>query len=484
MTTQNSLRPLQEFEAISQYDSISIKGSEVNKRMQDQSSTYEATQARQRTQTQPDKIHWDGEVSFRDHPYRQLHHQKGLIGAFRVRLLEASNLKRSYWSPLAIGPVKLLGLSKAHGNVSSFCSFSLDTAATNDSNASLPCNASSNRKPAPSSKIFKRATVVSPVIPENNNPVWDNFQFEYPLRKGFMQQDGMRLLLKVRVDEDSTPVETLMPGASADGDARLLGMGSLDITDLCLGCTSEGDPVPGVIDAWIPISLPNKERMPIGGDKDDLNSPKIKAQSDPPPSTGMVRVLVSYSPAGIEPHEKDIVALEAFARRNPSTSSCRPLLPPLRPLTVIERRGAFLLCEYSLSDTGRKKAFVRLHRNTVFVIERQSLTDAAHNLALLPFDVMLSTPIGKASAQALGPLGAAGKELMMPALLSFKLLWVAARTTTLAGLSGIQALGSTLWQEGSSSLTASHHSDSNLSLRSTDHYRNNRDSALSQFAQL
>ena len=454
--------------------------------MQESSSTYEATQARQRTQAQPDKVHWDGEVSFRDHPYRQLHHQRGIIGAFRVRLLEATNLKRSYWSPLALGPVKLLGLSKAHGNVSSFCSFSLDTAATYyDSSTSYNNAASSiNRKPAPTAKPpAKRHTVVSPVIPENNNPVWDNFQFDFPLRKGFMAQDGMRLLLTVRVHEDSTPVETFMPGGSSDGDARLLGMGSLDITDLCLGCTSQGDPVPGVIDAWIPISLPNKDRLPVVMMDREGDSSKVMASTEPPPSTGMVRVLVSYGPAGIEPHEKDIVALEAFARRNPATSSCRPLLPPLRPLTVVERRGAFLLCEYSLSDKGRKKAFVRLHRNSVFVIERQNLADAAHNLALLPFDVMMATPIGRASSQALGPLGAAGKELMMPALLSFKLLWVAARTTTLAGLSGAQALGSTLWQEGSTSLTSSHHSDSNLSLHD-HHYRNNRDGALSQFAQL
>jgi hypothetical protein len=454
------------------------KASEM--KMQEPSSTYEATQARQRTQAQPDKVHWDGEVSFRDHPYRQLHHQRGIIGAFRIRLLEASNLKRSYWSPLAIGPVKLLGLSKAHGNVSSFCSFSLDTASAYGTDSPAP--STSNRKPAPTSKPPpKRPTVVSPVIPENNNPVWDNFQFDFPLRKGFMAQDGMRLLLTVRVNEDSTPVETLMPGGSSDGDARLLGMGSLDITDLCLGCTREGDPVPGVIDAWIPISLPDKNRLPVANENEDSN---VVASSEPPPSTGMVRVLVSYGPSGLEPHEKDIVALETFARRNPSTSSCRPLLPPLRPLTVVERRGAFLLCEYSLSDQGRKKAFVRLHRNSVFVIERQNLADAAHNLALLPFDVMMSTPIGRASAQTLAPVGAASKELLMPALLSLKLLWVAARTTTLAGLSGAQALGSTLWQEGSTSLTASHHSDSNLSLRGHDHYRNHRDGALSQFAQL
>ena len=49
------------------------------------------------------------------------------MGTFSVRLLEAAELKRSYWSALALGPMKHLGLSKAHGQISSFVSFCLDT---------------------------------------------------------------------------------------------------------------------------------------------------------------------------------------------------------------------------------------------------------------------------------------------------------------------------------------------------------------------
>jgi hypothetical protein len=54
-----------------------------------------------------------------------LHHQNGVIGTFNVYLLEASDLKRTYWSALAFVPVKHLGLSKAHGDVLSYCTFSL-----------------------------------------------------------------------------------------------------------------------------------------------------------------------------------------------------------------------------------------------------------------------------------------------------------------------------------------------------------------------
>eukprot|EP00579_Thalassiosira_antarctica_P010473 CAMPEP_0201912938 /NCGR_PEP_ID=MMETSP0903-20130614/3476_1 /ASSEMBLY_ACC=CAM_ASM_000552 /TAXON_ID=420261 /ORGANISM="Thalassiosira antarctica, Strain CCMP982" /LENGTH=693 /DNA_ID=CAMNT_0048448001 /DNA_START=123 /DNA_END=2201 /DNA_ORIENTATION=+ len=52
--------------------------------------------------------------------YRHLHHQRGTVGTFHVRLLEGRGLCRKHWSALSLGPVKHLGLSRAHGEVSSF----------------------------------------------------------------------------------------------------------------------------------------------------------------------------------------------------------------------------------------------------------------------------------------------------------------------------------------------------------------------------
>jgi hypothetical protein len=93
-----------------------------------------------------------------------------------------------------------------------------------------------------------------------------------------------------------------------------------------------------------------------------------------------------------------------------------------------------------------------------FVIQQQNLMDAAHNLALLPANVWMSTPVGKAVRDLTSPLVAATRELM-----SFKLLWLAMRTTaSLAGVSGVRALSSTFCQEGSHSLMARHHSSSDL----------------------
>lgn len=299
--------------------------------------------------------------------------------------------------------------------------------------------------------------------------VWDNCQFEFPLRKGACK-DGQRVLLQVRVEEEGTAVESFLPAN------RLLGIGSFDLTDLCLGETSEGLPLPGVRDAWFPIYYSSE---------DDENSESERSNSDrslnalqPSPSaskqeTGRVRILVSYNPVGMDPQCNDIVALEAFARRDPARNSCRPLLSPLAPLTVLDRRGAYILAEYYIPE-ATTKVTVRLHRNAVFVVERQNWVDGVHNLALLPVDAVLSTPLGRGVRQAATPFVIAANELLMPAMLSVKLVWMAARTTGLGVVKGIQALGSTVWQEGSSSLTKQNTND-NASARSA---------ATAQFVQL
>lgn len=468
----------------------------------DSSRTYEATKAAQQTERNADRVHWDPDAAFRDAPYRQLHHQRGVVGSFRIRLLEASNLQRSYWSALALGPVKHLGFSKAHGAVSSYCTFDLAFAASSsddddDNNnygisdsvvggppwnlATSSINASQHLDSKPAAKKSsstsntntKKAAFTSPVIPANDHPVWDNCQFDCVLRKGSSAYDGHRVVLHVKVHEDATTLENLLPGVPGGSDAaRLLGAGTLDLTELCLGETSTGQALPGILDAWVPLTLPQHQQQQQrewwesqksnlrGNNKDNNdNDPLALAQLKPPPSTattgkttGSVRVLVSYVPHGLEPQPHDIVALESFARRDPLASSCRPLLPPLRPLEVIERQGPYVLAEYRLPEAAMGTARVRLHRNAVFVVERKNWVDAATNLALLPLDAVAATPLGRATAQVLHPVVAASRELFMPALLSLKLVWVAARTTTLASWSGVHALGTTFWNEGTGSL--------------------------------
>lgn len=459
-------------------------------------TTYEAKKAADSVKGQPDPIHWHGGTAFRDSSYRLLHHQRGVVGIFNVRLLEASDLQRSYWSALALGPVKHLGLSKAHGAVSSFCTFTLDFQDVHDE-APPSTDAASCRRPlssrgwederkpaartnAHAAPTKTRPSVVSPIVAEDNNPVWDSFHFEFPLKKGAAEADGARVWLCVSVQEEATAAENLLPGSFAGGN-KLLGTGQLDLTELCLGETATGQPLPGVQDAWIHLTLKDiDENVPDLTKADPLAPPiKLKAANK---SKGKVRVLVSYHPLGMEPQPKDVVALEAFARRNVSTSSCRPVLDPLMPLTIVDRRGSYVLAEYLLSDN--RKACVRLHRNAVFVIERQNFMDAATNLALLPVDVALSTPVGQAVQHALQPVVLAGSELLMPALLSVKLVWMAARTTGLGVVSGLQALAGTVWHEGATSLTRGGGNSNSNNHSRTQYDRRDSRSATAQFVQL
>jgi hypothetical protein len=336
--------------------------------------------------------------------------------------------------------------------------------------------------------LHQLPTYISPVKQQDNNPVWTNCRFEIPLKKGVLD-DGQPVRIFLRVDEDATAIENIIPGIpSAGGNARLLGIGFLDVTSLCLGQVPvTGRSSAGVIDAWVPIRLPPKqdsnddnEPMLLGVEEqellwkqaksgkgsDNLKKP-MKTEDERNKIMGRVRVLVTYQPYGMTPQQHDIVALEAFARQNLRSASCYSILPPLLPMHVLEVSEPWLLVEYRLpfaihgssgngSDSNNRndnKACMRVHRNAVFVIERKNFLDATLNLALQPADLILSTPLGHGAREILGPIFVAGRQLMMPALLSSKLVWMAVRTTALASLTGVAAAGSAFVSEGTNSLT-------------------------------
>eukprot|EP00934_Nitzschia_sp_Nitz4_P009285 Nitzschia sp. Nitz4//scaffold52_size167869//13553//15247//NITZ4_002257-RA/size167869-processed-gene-0.120-mRNA-1//1//CDS//3329553978//9275//frame0 len=424
-------------------------------------ATFEAKKAQELNARQADQIHWERNAAYRNQNYRHLYHQEGLIGKFSIRLLEATDLKRSYWSALAVGPVKLLGLSKAHGAVSSFVSFSFDPTARETAEIQTEFADSKPAARAPEAP----PCFVSSVVPQSDCPVWTTATFELPLRKGALR-DGQRIKLKIRVDEDSTAVENILPGVPSGGDSRMLGMGEVDMTSLCTGQIPEtGEPQVGVLDVWVPIRLPDK--LPREGDanlksspakksldKLDLDSTISKPSGESPGETGRVRVLISYQPHGMEPQPHDTVALEVFARQDAQSASCRPVLPSKLPLQVVDVSGPWLLVEYPMASAGPdQKACLKVHRNAVFVIERKNLVDSTLNLALMPADFFLSTPLGHKTVDLLNPIVIAGKQLVMPALLSSKLVWMAVRTTVLASLTGVHAATSAFVNEGSSSLT-------------------------------
>jgi hypothetical protein len=372
--------------------------------------TYEATKARQSTWAQPDKIHWSRENAYRNCPYRQLHHQKGVIGRFDIRLLEASGLKRSYWSALALGPVKHLGLSKAHGAISSYAIISLNN-----------------------------ERVTSPVVANNDDPVWTSASYCLPFKKGALE-DGTTLLLNLEMMEDATAAEQMgLPGVPSPSD-RMLGTGSLDITSLCLGQDIHGRLHAGVMDEWIPIYKDTSNGNNLSHGKQDKNT------SEDQQETGRVRVLVSYTPHGLDPQPHDLVALEAVARRSSMRASCRPTLSqPLMPMRVLQVRENYLLCEYNMNVNS--KATMRIHRNAIFVIERTNLLDGAVNIALTPTDFLLATPVGRTTTHIAQPVVEAARDLLQPALLGGRVLWAAVRTTGVAGLTGVTAATHAVWSQ-------------------------------------
>jgi len=223
----------------------------------------------------------------------------------------------------------------------------------------------------------------------------------------------------------------------------------------------------GMLDVWVPLYHPTSKDNEI---------------------SGKVHLLITYEPNGMTPKRDDVVAFESYARRplhgvsynhhhaatNEGTTTSQsssmspvssggggmnvgptnnPVIPPLSPLLVIDTRGLYLLLEYATSRTvtsvdrgGNVKSSryerthrVRVHRNAVFVIERSTFMDGVGDIVRLPGDVVLSTPIGQDIAEVTAPLVAGVMELIMPAVLTGKLVLAAGGLGVKASLAGAQA---------------------------------------------
>ena len=313
--------------------------------------------------------------------------------------------------------------------------------------------------------------------------------------------DGQRIQLRIVVKEEMTGVENALPdpfglwltkGGGAGSRGGTIGWATVDVTDLTLGSVDAngkenksedgnmgGENRGGIIDAWADLTLPI-DNSHTGVARAAASSSDDSTQKTRPKQkcTGRVRVLVSYEPNGMDPRRGDIAALECFARRNPSTSSCRILIPPLSPLRVLDVVGSYCLVEYDLPSSNvealttrdRKKQFAqnghgdrqdqrnnrdrdsssrktgraRIHRNSIFVIERTNAVDGAVNLALAPVDAYLSTPLGRATSQIAGPLLDAAGELVAPAMLTGRLMLASANTVGAIGLNSAGALVTTV----------------------------------------
>lgn len=404
---------------------------------------------------------------------------------------------------------------------------------------------------APSGNLQRGSRVHrSSTVHRNNNPIWPTVQrdgnrslFAIRLHKrrynttngdnddgdvdgdggrggrNNQNTDGQRIQLRLVVKEEMTGLENAIPdpfglgltrggidGAGSGGGT--IGMASVDVTELALGCSggaegekendddenvsvtaSNGGGGRGVIDAWADLTLP-VDTSHAGVARSAAHAAALSGSSEAKEETtkashkrtGRVRVLVSYEPHGMEPRRGDVAALECFARRDPSKSSCRILIPPLSPLRVLDVIGAHCLVEYDLpqpdmealttrdrkkqygtendhrsqrtthrdpkggggNSSTRKTGRARIHRNSLFVIERTNAVDGAVNLALAPVDAYLSTPLGRATSQIAGPLLDAAGELVAPAMLTGRLMMASASTVGAVGLNSAGAIASTV----------------------------------------
>jgi len=267
--------------------------------------TYEEMQAKISTIHHPDKIRYNPNLSYRNQPYRYLHHQSGISGYFHLQLVEARDLRRHGWSVLGLGPMKSLGLSKAVGDVSSYAKFWLEFVVKDhyqDYYGNQPMKASkfynypsfNQRKNAPSQKS---KTVRSSVISKNNSPIWNPYdpktesKFQIPVSKhDLIQEDGMSIYLHVCVEEDRTAVEQILPlGVGGTGEGAVLGEGLIDLSSFLLGKQEENfnsvendadgikglsknNTLRGALDVWVDLHPPNDYTTNQTGEKASNNN--------------------------------------------------------------------------------------------------------------------------------------------------------------------------------------------------------------------
>jgi hypothetical protein len=191
------------------------------------------------------------------------------------------------------------------------------------------------------------------------------------------------------------------PSSSSSSSTQSLGNGGVDITELCTGSKD-------IIDTTIHLE-----------------------------PQGEVRCLIGYEPHGIEPAVGDIIVMEAFARK-----SANLILDKDAPMKVLAVNGNYLHAQYRML-TERFGA-VKIHRNSVFVVERLNFVDGLWNLAMKPSDIVMNTKVGHKATKIAKPYVNYVGELAKPAVFSAQIAIGAVKASVNAGLSGASAAGGSI----------------------------------------
>lgn len=174
----------------------------------------------------------------------------------------------------------------------------------------------------------------------------------------------------------------------------LIGMAILDCTKVVTGQVA-------FMDQWVALY----------SSEDCIRSVQKKK---PQKRFGDLHVLVHYEPIGMDPMVGDVVEMHGFGHH---------------PLNILPPLGSFTLCieavkgNYVLGSYVRKnspKLRIRLHRNTVFVIKRSTISSKLHAIVLKPVRILSATPWGAAIVSLLTPYVRLGSAMIAPLLLACK----------------------------------------------------------------
>ncbi|CAN0490074.1 unnamed protein product [Ectocarpus sp. 12 AP-2014] len=196
---------------------------------------------------------------------------------------------------------------------------------------------------------------------------WPRGTLSVEVMKGGIRPGELPRLAVQVYNQDSIVQSVLSSAVSTVMGSRgsLLGAGELDVSSLLSGGAH-------LIDTWVELE------------------PK-----------GRVHVHVEYEPKGIQPEKNDVVFLESFARWGDSL-----VIPPGVPMVVLDRKPPFLLVAFD-TFTGREGR-LRLHRNTVSVVERLSWLDVSLAMLARPvgwcFGKRLLAPRHDHPGRELGPM--------------------------------------------------------------------------------
>ncbi|CAM9322002.1 unnamed protein product [Ectocarpus sp. 6 AP-2014] len=310
---------------------------------------------------------WKRQLSFRGQPYRYAHHQNGVMGHFQIRVVAASEISEPDWSRVTsnLNINAIAGNGSGTGSALPYVAVSLGKYTVR----------SSAREAQPDSLGTLRAS-------------WPRGMLLVEVMKGDIRPGELPRLAVQVFNQDSIVQSVLSSAVSTVMGSRgsLLGAGELDVSSLLSGGAH-------LIDTWVELE------------------PK-----------GRVHVHVEYEPKGIQPEKNDVVFLESFARWGDSL-----VIPPGVPMVVLDSKPPFLLVAFD-TFTGREGR-LRLHRNTVSVVERLSWLDVSLAMLARPVDALLRTDTGswcvRKSRPLLQPLIVMVTPLQASLLVAFSALKVA-----------------------------------------------------------